>query len=228
MTLWELLRALLRCWPIVLVGVLGTAVAAVAVMADKGAYFTRTEIVFLAPTSPSYPNALRTQSEDIIDMAGVVAKRLTGAGEVAKFASPDVTLVGLGLRSGWSVRLPDTGGQWAANFATQRLVLDIVAPTRDSVRTRQDELIGRVQQELSDLQREKGVDPVNDITALVAPETTIIFGVGGSRPRALGVTAVLGAVATIAAVLLFVRRRHPTPTKVPAVSLRSGQGGVAV
>ncbi|KJL43804.1 hypothetical protein [Microbacterium trichothecenolyticum] len=208
MTFWELLAALLRRWPILLVGALVTALAGYAVVSDRGVYFTRTEIVFLAPTSSANPNALRTQSEDIIDLAGVVAKRLTGPGEVTKYASPDVMLAGLGVRDGWSLGLPDTGGQWGTNFATQQLVLDIVAPTRERVQEQQDELVGQIMTQLHELQSDKGVDPVNEVTAIVAPQTTIIHHVGGSRPRALGMTAVLGLGATIAAVTFLEYRKR--------------------
>jgi len=208
MTFWELLRAVLRYWPIVLAGALCTAMAGVAILSDDGVYFTRTEILFLAPTSPSNPNALRTQSEDVIDMAGVVAKRLTGPGEVQKFASPDVTLLGLGIRDGWSLRLPDTGGQWGTNFATQRLVLDIVGPSLEAVREWQQDLLEGVRTELAALQQERGVDVFNEITSLAAPETTVINHVGGSRPRALGMTLALGVGATITVVLVLERRRR--------------------
>lgn len=210
MTFWELLRALGRRWPIVLVGIAITVVAGWGVISDKGVFFTRTELVFLAPISAANPNALRTQSDDIIVTAGLVAKRMSGAGKVTKFASPDVTLIGLGVRDGWMVRLPDTGGQWGTNFATQRLVLDIVGPSVDDVKRRQDELIAQVMDVLATLQRERGVDPVNDITAIVAPETTVIYPVGGSRQRALIMTAFLGGGATVAVVLAIetARRRR--------------------
>jgi len=212
MTLWELLRACLRFWPVVLIGAVCTAAVGLLAAANDGVYFTRTEVVFLAPTSSLYPNALETQSEDIIDTAGVVAKRITGPGQVTKFASPDVTLVGLGVRDGWSLRLPDTGGQWAANFATQRLILDIVGPTHEEVRARQDELLNRIFDELHSLQRDAGVDPVNEIVATTAPQTTVIYQVEGSALRVIGMTAVLGVAAT-ATVVVFLefRRRQRSP-----------------
>jgi len=208
MTFWELLRAIIRYWPVLLAGALCTAASGLVIANDEGVFFTRTEIVFLAPTSPLNPNALRTQSEDVIDVAGVVAKRLSGAGEVLKFASPDVTLVGLGVRDGWSIRLPDTGGQWGTNFATQRLVLDVVGPTMEAVRDRQGELLDRVTDELSSLQSARGVDVFNEITSMAAPETTRIFHAGSDRARALGMTLALGFGATLAIILSLDRRRR--------------------
>lgn len=208
MTFWDLIAAYLRFWPIVLVGAVLTAGAGYLAVSDDGVYFTRTEIVFLAPTSPLYPNALRTQSEDIIDTAGVVAKRVSGPARVTKFSSPDVTLVGMGVRDGWSLRLPDTGGQWATNFATQRLLLDIVGPTRDAVRRTQEKLLTLVMDELDGLQREEGVVEANRITAIAAPESTVIFAVTGNKPRALGMTAVIGIGLTTAVIVLWELRRR--------------------
>ena len=208
MTFWELIRVLARYWPIVLVGGLCTAGIGLVAISDEGVYFTRTNVFFHAPTSNVNPNAIRTQSESIIDTAGLVAKRVSGPGKVTKFASPEVTLVGLGVRDGWSLRLPDTGGQWASNFATQGLVLDIVGPSPEVVKDRQKALIQRAQQELYQLQRDAGVDPVNDITAIPAPDSTVIFHVQGNRSRALGMTAVLGVGVTISVVLAVDRRRR--------------------
>ncbi len=216
MTLWDFFAACLRRWPIVLVGVVCTGLAAFALLSDKGVYYTRTQIVFLAPSSSYYPNTLATQSEDIIDTAGVVAKRITGPGPVTKFASPDVTLIGRGIRDGWSLTLPDTGGQWGTNFQSQILYLEIVAPDRATVLERQTTLLKRVQDELDALQRERGVEPINDITVQAAPRSTVIYHVGGSKPRALGMTAALGVGITAAAVVLAERlgRRRPRPLRL--------------
>lgn len=224
MIIWDVVRVLLRYWVIVLVGGLCTAGAGLMAISDDGVYFTRTELAFLAPTSTLYPNALRTQSEDIIDTAGVVAKRVLGPGKVTKFAAPEVTLVGLGVRDGWSIRLPDTGGQWASNYATQMLVLDVVAPTQAGVEARQTELVTQVKSELLSLQQDAGVAPVNQISVLPAPESTMIFHVGGNRPRALLMTACLGVGLTVTVVLAAERRRRrivatkeltPIPEAVP-------------
>ena len=215
MTFWELIRVLARYWPIVVVGGLCTAGIGLAAISNEGVYFTRTNVVFHAPTSNVNPNAIRTQSESIIDTAGLVAKRVSGPGKVTKFASPEVTLVGLGVRDGWSLRLPDTGGQWASNFATQMLVLDIVGPSPEVVQDRQEVLIQRAQQELHQLQRDAGVDPVNDIIAIPAPDSSVIFHIQGHRSRALGMTALLGVGVTISVVLAVDRRRRRREAAVP-------------
>ncbi|ERG64557.1 hypothetical protein L332_08865 [Agrococcus pavilionensis RW1] len=207
--MWELLKALVRNWPIVIIGALVTTGTGLAAATADGVYFTRTELMFLAPTSTANPNALRTQSEDLIITAGLVAKRVTGPDAPTKFASPDVTLVGLGMREGWSLRVPDIGGQWASNFATQRLFLDVVAPSEQAVQQQQRAIIDEVTHELDALQREWGVDPVNTVSVIAAPESTVIHYVDGNRSRALAMTALLGLGATVAVVVLreYVARR---------------------
>ncbi|WP_199245802.1 hypothetical protein [Leifsonia sp. AG29] len=219
MTLWDFFRACLRRWPIVLVGLLCTVLAGYLAISDKGVYYTRTQLVFLAPSSTYYPNTLATQSEDIIDTAGVVAKRITGPGQQTKYASPDVTLIGIGIRDGWSLVVPDTGGQWGTNFESQILNLDIVAPDRATVERRQTDLIERVKKELDAIQREKHVAPINDITVTTAPRSTVIYHVGGSRPRALGMALVLGLGVTAGAVIAvegISRRRREAVFARPA------------
>lgn len=206
MTLWDLVRAALRRWPIVVAGAVVTLVAAYGTTLDDGVYWSRTQVVFLAPASTLYPNALRTTSEDLIITAGVVAKAVSGPDKVTKYASPDATLVGEGVRDGWSIRLPDTGGQWAAHFAEQVLYVEVVAATADEAAARQAEIIEQITQELDRLQRDAGVAPVNDITVTVAPETTVVHQVKGSRARSVGMAGVLGVGATLALVVALETR----------------------
>lgn len=215
MTPWELILTMIRRWPVVLAGALLTGALAFVMLADHHVFWARTEVVFLAPTSRLYPNSLSAPSEDLIITAGVVAKRITGPEATVKYASPDANLVGIGVTDGWSVRLPDTGGQWAPNFAQQVLSVEVVAPDRESVVARQRELIDRIARELDALQREAGVDPVNDITVTVTPEASAVYQVGGSKIRTLGMVGILGGSATLAVIVLLEyrarTRRPPTP-----------------
>lgn len=218
MTLWDFLGLMVRRWPIVLVAALGTGLLGYLTTTNEGVYFSRTQVVFLAPSSRLFPNSLRTTSEDLIITAGIVAKEVTGPGKVLKLASPDATLVGLGVRDGWSIRLPDTGGQWAPNFAQQELYVEVVGPTAAEVEAKRTDLVQQIADHLDQLQRDAGVDPVNDITITVAPEDTVLYHVGGSKIRALAMTAILGAGTTTAVLVLLEQRSRrrqlpgpPTP-----------------
>jgi hypothetical protein len=218
MTVWDLVRSLRRWWPVVLAGALLTALATYVVDQDRSVYYTRGEVTFLAPSSRLYPNSLSTTSEGLIITAGAIGKEISGPGKVTKFASPDVNLVGLGVRDGWAIRLPDTGGQWAPNFPEQQLIVEVVGPDQQSVEDRQLELITEIKQKLAEFQRDADVAPVNDITVKVTPDAAGIYHVGGSRVRALGVTAVLGGAITVLVVVLletWTRRRRRLPDDAP-------------
>lgn len=202
------------------VGALLTTGAGYVAVTDEGVYYTRTELAFLAPANANWPNALRAQSDSIIVTAGAVARTVTGPAEVPKLASPEVTLVGMDVRDGWSLRLPDTGGQWAPNFATQRLVLEVVGATPESVAARQQELIQEVEATLLALQQGQGAEAAGRITMIPTPESTVISHVVGDRARAAGMTALLGVSVTVASVALLEGRRrghgrHSAPRALP-------------
>jgi hypothetical protein len=224
MTLWDLVRAALRRWPVVVAGAVVTLVAAYGTTLDDGVFWSRTQVVFLAPASTDYPNMLRTTSEDIIITAGVVAKAVAGPDAVTKYASPDASLVGEGVRDGWSLRLPDTGGQWAPHFNQQVLYVEVVAATPQEVKERQAVLIDRVAGELRSLQRGAGVAPVNSITVTVAPESMVVHHVDGSQIRSAGMTGALGAGATCAVLILLEARERRSVTHDQLAAPRPRQG----
>ncbi|MCR2785002.1 MULTISPECIES: hypothetical protein [unclassified Microbacterium] len=207
MALAQLFRVFLSRWPAVVIGALCTAGAMLGVLGAEGAYWSRTSLVFLAPSSELFPNSLQTRSEDLIITAGLVAKRVNGPDKVQKFASTETTLVGIpGTTDGVWLRLPDSGGQWAPSFADQFLLLDVMGDSADEVRAKQLAVIDRAREELDLMQREQNVDPVNDITLKVAPETPPVFHVTGSRIRSLGMTAAVGLGATLAAIVALEQR----------------------
>jgi hypothetical protein len=204
----DVAAVLVRRWYVAVIGVVCTSVLGALVFTHGGVYWSRNEIVFLAPSSRLYPNSLKTTSEDLIITAGIVAKRINGTHVLPKVASPDVTLVGRGVTDGYWVALPDTGGQWAPNFAEQLLDVQVVGPTEEVVRERQAELVQRIDDELEALQVDAGVEPVNRITTKLVPVTPSVRYVAGDRRRALLMTAVLGAGATLGVMVLLESRRR--------------------
>lgn len=210
MKFWDLVRAALRRWIVLAAGAVATLGLVYSTTLDDGVFWSRTQVVFLAPASAAYPNSLRTTSEDLIITAGAVAKSVAGPAAVTKYASPDATLIGEGVRDGWSIRLPDTGGQWAPNFTEQVLYVEVVAATAAEATARQSEIIAQIAENLDRLQRDAGVAPVNDITVTVAPESTVVHQVTGSRARSAGMAGVLGVAATFTVIaVLETRGRRP-------------------
>ncbi|MEU4384383.1 hypothetical protein [Promicromonospora sp. NPDC023805] len=222
MRFWDLVRAALRRWIVLVAGAVATLGLMYSTTLDDGVFWSRTQVVFLAPASAAYPNSLRTTSEDLIVTAGVVAKAVSGPDAVTKYASPDASLVGEGVRDGWSIRLPDTGGQWAPHFAEQVLYVEVVAATAEKATARQGEIIAQITEQLHRLQRDAGVAPVNDITVTVAPESTVVHQVKGSRGRSVGMAGVLGVAATFTVIAVLetrgrgpVRHRHRAAPRPP-------------
>lgn len=211
-SLANLFRLLAKRWAILMVGLVVTAGAAFVAAQEHPVQFSRTDVVFMAPSSSLYPNSLQTRSEDLIVTAGVVAKRVMGPAEPLKFASPETILASIpSIGTDYWVRLPDSGGQWAPHFANQVLFVDIVGDSADEVRQTQAEVIQRIRDELDLLQREQNVAPVNDITITVAPEVAVVQEISGSRVRAVAMTLTLGAGATIAVIVALevaAARRH--------------------
>lgn len=216
MTLWDVVRALLRRWPVVLVGMVITASAALLAIRDPGVQFTRMQVIFLAPKT-WYRNVLQTTPETVMVTASAVAKRVVGAEAVIKYGSLDATLVGTtNSREGVWIRVEDQGGQWAPDIRMPIILVDAVAPTPARVRELQDESVRRIQLELDKLQHELQPGETDRITIEVVPATTSIYRVRGDRTRALGMTGLLGATATFAAVAAIESRHRRRRARVSA------------
>ncbi|PKH37456.1 hypothetical protein SAMN05192575_101435 [Nocardioides alpinus] len=215
MTLSDLLAAAWRFKVIVAVGMVFTAAAGFLAIQDRTVFWTRAEVVFLVPQNEFHPDRLAA-SESVIITAGAVAKSVLGPDPVPKYASPGATLVGAGVREGWSIGLPDSGGQWGTNFDSQVLAIEAVGPTREWVLDTVEELREEVRQSLQALQDDAGVSLDNRISLKASPAQPVIYGVGGSRPRALLMTMLLGGGLTLALVsVLEVRRTRRESDPVP-------------
>ncbi|MCY4726950.1 hypothetical protein NYO98_11740 [Nocardioides sp. STR2] len=219
MTVTDLLVAAWRQRIVVCIGIVLTAVAGLLAIQDRSVFWTRAEVVFLPPQNEYYPNALRSSSESVIITAGAVAKRVLGPDRVPKYASPEVNLVGVGVREGWSISLPDTGGQWSYSFDSQVLAIEAVGPSREFVLETVAEVRHRVSNSLRAVQVAESVPPETRISLRASPGQPVVYGVGGNRPRALGMTAVLGGILTLCAALARDKRqarRKRTVGSVPA------------
>lgn len=218
MTIWEVFRALLRRWYILLTATAVAGMLSYSVMGAKGVYWSRVEVTFLAPTSEVNPNVLRTTSSDLVVTAAVVAKLVNGNATWNKMADPATTIVGEGVASGWAVRLPDYGGQWSTVYSRQVLDVQVSGPTAEAVLEQNQALIVRIEEELSALQR--GVPQRDRITTMIVPEEPGIRYLVGRPTRALVMVWLLcGAAALVATGLVELRaRRYRNQARDPQVS----------
>ena len=129
---------------VMVVGMLLTLVACVLTWRSPGVYWASTKVYFLVPATVLKPNQLAPDSSAAIGFAGIVMTEINGGPQPRNAISPDVTLVDQGIYDGWSVLLPDTGGQWADNFTESTLIVQASGPTAEIVRTRMNGLIDEI------------------------------------------------------------------------------------
>ncbi|QGN33882.1 hypothetical protein [Microlunatus sp. Gsoil 973] len=218
MTLWDLVLAFFRRWPVLLVGALITCTCGGLATRDNGVYWTRTQVILLAPKE-WYPNKLEVSPWEVTKATGVVVKRVVGAGSRIKYASPEATMIGTSnVRDGTWIRQEDNGGQWSVGLTSPVIIVEAVGPTPERAQELQQVAANLIAHNLAQLQRDWGVNPKLWITSTVAPAPAVIYHVTGSKPRALGMTALLGVGITLGFVLALeyrVRRRAETDADAP-------------
>lgn len=215
MTLWDLAIALFRRWPVLLIGALITCSFGLLSIRDDGVYWTRTEVILLAPKA-WYTNKLEVTPWEVTKATGVVVKRVVGADKTIKYASPEATMIGTSnVREGTWIRQEDDGGQWSTDFSSSVIIVEAVGPTVERTRELQEAAVNKISDTLAQLQKEWNADPHLLITSTVAPLSAVIYHVKGSKVRALGMTGVLGIGSTVGVVVMLeyrTRRRSGLAT----------------
>ena len=209
MTIWDLPRAIRRNWPVALIGLLTSLCAGVWIAQRPGVYYEQTNVIFIMPATPDSGNALQNGSDNLIRTAGVVARLVTNDWSGPEPVSDSATLLGEGVRRGYSVRLPNAGGQWAYNFDKPQLDVEVVGTSPADVHATMTQVLARVNATLAGLQNSQGVRPSLQIETRLSPPaaSASVQYVTGSRARAFAVTVVLELGLTLAAVFAMERWR---------------------
>jgi len=200
-------------------GVLATLAAAAAAAHTKGVYYSREQVRFVAPTNIGNPNALQHSPSSMVMVAGAVGQMVDDS-QRPRAASQKVTITGMGIRNGWSVTLPNSGGQWANNYTNPYLDVQVAGPSPTEVATTMRSLLTRIDTALATLQRAQQVAPVNLIrTQLSSLDSPPMYYQRGSRVRTILAVLALGFGVTAAGTVIagrFVARRAAA-TEVAAV-----------
>lgn len=199
---WEMLLMLRRRWYAAVAGAALTLGAVVLVTAHPGVYTTQANVLFLAPKTPARPNALESTTSSVIATAGLV-ERLVNSGVEPPATSSLVTLVGRGVRDGTSVELPNSGGQWAQNFDTPVLRLQVTGSSAESVAQRFAQLHERVSSTAARLQSARGAQAPSLIGTRLSPAVPPMLYEAGHRKVAVLVTTALGGCLTLLLVYLI-------------------------
>jgi len=209
MTAARLIHVIFRRWYVVLAVLIITGLATVAAGRVEGVYSTQLDIVFVASGKS---NSLQISADSLVPFAAVIERRFNGNSEAAALAG-ETTLYGQGVRSGWSVTLPNTGGQWQTNFNRPALSIEVVDSTPERVRAVANNLSARIRGLTLSEQVEQGVSAVNRVTTLESPATPAVTYIEGRSSRAkIGIIALGVGFALLAAVMidrLLTRTRSP-------------------
>jgi hypothetical protein len=226
MTTATLLRTLGRRWYVVFTILLITAAVLVHIKHKPSVYWSQVDVVFLIPKSAHYPNSIAETTSSVISTAGLVAEDVNRGVHQPATASSGTTIVGEGVRNGYSVRLPNAGGQWAYDF--ERPVLDVQVVGADASGVMQElvRIVDLIEADLHRLQASQGTRPSDFITASSAPSRAVVLHLDGHPSRAYAVTMLLGLwVAVLAAVgsdvLLRRRRRRASTSATQPRGLRT-------
>jgi hypothetical protein len=211
-TVGDFLGVLRRRWFLALLWVVGSACIGHVAATYPPVYWTRAEVRLLPPQTARNPNQLEFTTGGVIATAGLVARAVSATAEEPATAST-VLLHDRGVRRGTSVVVPNSGGQWSANFQDPILDVQAVAGSADEAVQLREEKVAEITAELQRMQR--GVPRALQITTATTPAEPQVVVKQGSRTRALavlaGVLGVLGAwllvLADRAAVRLQARAR---------------------
>lgn len=212
MTFEDFYRSLLRRWPVALVGILLTSVLCVVALRAPGVYWARSKVYFLVPETTAQPNQLAPDSSAAIAFAGLIQTEINAGIPLRRATSPDVTLLDEGIYDGWSVFLPDTGGQWAHNFSEASLIVEASGPTPEVVRSRMNALIDQIARRAAAREDAANVPAALRVDFAMSPQAVAVQYSNGHRSRALAIIFALGVAVslggcTVADRLVGTRRR---------------------
>jgi hypothetical protein len=217
-TPWDVLSAMRRRWYVVLSGAVATMLAALWVTSLPGVYHAQLDVVFMWPQGHQHANTFQYGSQSLIDTAGVVGAIVGGSASGAQPVSDTVTLVGEGITHGYSVRLPNAGGQWAINFTSPVLDVQASGSSPAEVQRTLATVVARINTVLHEQQADEGVPAELMIRTRLSPPTPQVLYGKGSRVRAIAATFLIGCGITAAAALATDRRLRTRHRAAPSAA----------
>ncbi len=169
---------------------------------STGVYYSKMNVVFLPPPSKVGGNALKSEAVTTVMFAAIIERHFNGQGVVQQLRTVDAPLYGTGLRSGYSVYLPNSGGQWRMNFNDPVIVVEVVSPERATAESEMSRIVNQLEGLASAQQESLGIAADARITTETSPIQPTTQYVGNRKTRALGSLALLGAGLASASMVL--------------------------
>jgi hypothetical protein len=233
---WQILAAIRRRPLITVVGLALTALLAAYVHGRPGLYFTEVNAIFLNPApqtargsaalddaAPAPVNPLDGTNPDLISTAGVVARVLAQGASKSLSGSDSISLVGTGLTHGYTVTLPNSGGQWVYQFDRPVLDVQVVGRNPAEVQALLDTAMARIRSTLQAQEMQTGTTKDQMIRVFQNPQRPVIGEGLGDRRRATAVALMLGIMLTLTALHLLQDRVGPIRRAVRYLRRRSGR-----
>ena len=215
-----------------LVGVLLTLVACPVTWRAPGVYWASTKVYLLVPATAQQPNQLAPDNSAAIPLAGLIQTEINGGIPPREAISPDVTLVDEGIYDGWSVLLPDAGGQWADDFPESSLIVQASGPSAEVVRSRMYDLIGRITRLVAAREDAAKVPLASRVDFTMSPRAVAVQYSNGHRSRAIAIIVLLGVGLSLAACIVIDRvaqtrrpRGEQTNDGIGDARIRDAAGG---
>ena len=205
MTIEDLFGSVLRRWPVILVGALLTLAVCMVTWRAPGVYWASTKVYFLVPATTNQPNKIAPGSSAATAFAGLIQTEINRGIPPRGAISPNVTLVDEGIYDGWSVRLPDTGGQWASNFSEPSLIVQASGPSAEVVRARMNSLIDRITWLVAAREDAAQVSLASRVDFTLSPPVVVVQYSNGHRSRAEAIIVLLGVGLSLAACIVIDR-----------------------
>lgn len=211
MTTYDVIAAARRRWYVLALCLMLAAGLAYTLKGRPGVYMMDVEAYFVAPpgrtaaNQPPPPPNIGGSDAGLISLAGLVERHVNAGVDVETPVSPDVTIVGLGVRHGTLVTLPNAGGQWNYNFTRPMLKVQAAGPTSAEVERLYSAVIEEIYTTLDRLQAEDGVPESRRVTLRLVPEQPTVSYQSGFPTRAAFVAEVLGLALSLLACVLVDR-----------------------
>lgn len=209
MTAWDLFVIAVQRWAVTLVCCALAVLLIFGVAHARPVYFAQVHVVLLPPELPR-TNGLGTTSASLIDLAGVVARKVQGADPQSLPVSDSVTLYDQGVYSGYSVVQPNLGGQWAYNLEDPELHVQAVDATPQSAENQLQTALAAVRESLNDIQDQQHVAAADRVRVSLSPEVPRISEQKGSTVRAVGVSVIVAGLLIASLLTALPRRRSPS------------------
>lgn len=204
------------------IGVVLTLVAAAVVFSTEGVYYSRVEVTVEEPIPTPGANPYLLPNRSLVTVALAVSRVVNQDVPARDDVSIDTRLSGQGIRSGYLVRVPNSGNQWVFEYRRPVLVVESVGRTEAEASRLMSEALDRIQSVVTSLQDDSVVREPQRIRLSQSPSEPVISYVGGSRIRGLGGTLLLGVGVTAAAVVLAWRRGVARAYTMPVASSVTG------